>query len=81
MVFSMQPITVHIIRKEQDSSPVHMPNRLTAAGPNPWKPVLVLEELAVPYKLNVFTFAVVKQKTFTDINPNGRAPGTSLLPE
>ncbi|KAF1963845.1 glutathione S-transferase [Byssothecium circinans] len=54
----MQPIKVHII----------------PAGPNPWKPVLILEELAVPYELNSFSFDVVKQKPFTDINPNGRAP-------
>ncbi|KAF2833553.1 glutathione S-transferase [Ophiobolus disseminans] len=54
----MQPIEVHVI----------------PTPPNPWKPVLILEELGLPYELNSFSFAVVKQKTFTDINPNGRAP-------
>ncbi|EAT86862.1 hypothetical protein HBH56_130600 [Parastagonospora nodorum] len=54
----MQPIKVHVI----------------PAGPNPWKPILVLEELGVPYEINSFGFEVVKQKPFTDINPNGRAP-------
>ncbi|CAI6331427.1 unnamed protein product [Periconia digitata] len=54
----MQPIKVHVI----------------PAGPNPWKPVLILEELGVPYELNSFSFEAVKQKPFIDINPNGRAP-------
>ncbi|KAF2869573.1 glutathione S-transferase [Massariosphaeria phaeospora] len=54
----MLPIKVHVI----------------PAGPNPWKPVLILEELGVPYEINSFSFEVVKQKPFIDINPNGRAP-------
>jgi glutathione S-transferase len=35
---------------------------------------LILEELAVPYKINSFKFGDVKKKPFTDINPNGRNP-------
>ncbi|KAF2799151.1 glutathione S-transferase [Melanomma pulvis-pyrius CBS 109.77] len=44
------------------------------AGPNPWKVVIVLEELGVPYEVNSFPFQEVKSKPFTDLNPNGRAP-------
>jgi glutathione S-transferase len=35
---------------------------------------LILEELAVPYKVNSFKFGDVKKKPFTDIKPNGRNP-------
>ncbi|KAF1964990.1 glutathione S-transferase [Bimuria novae-zelandiae CBS 107.79] len=52
----MLPIKVHI----------------TPAGPNSWKPILVLAELGLPYELQVVSD--VKQKPFTDINPNGRVP-------
>ncbi|KAH7065910.1 glutathione S-transferase [Paraphoma chrysanthemicola] len=54
----MQPIKIHI----------------TPSGPNPWKIVIILEELGLPYELNSFGFEVVKKKPFTDINPNGRVP-------
>lgn len=43
-------------------------------GPNPWKVVLILEELNIPYEINSFKFEDVKKKPFTDLNPNGRAP-------
>lgn len=49
-----------------------------APGPNPWKVVLILEELNVPYEINSFGFEEVKKKPFTDLNPNGRVPGKSL---
>ncbi|KAF2108110.1 glutathione S-transferase [Lophiotrema nucula] len=47
---------------------------LCPAGPNPWKVVLLLEELGVPYEINSFPFQEVKSKPYTDINPNGRVP-------
>ncbi|KAF2728067.1 glutathione S-transferase [Polyplosphaeria fusca] len=47
---------------------------LTPPGPNPWKVVLVLQELGVPYEYHSFPFAEVKNKPYTDINPNGRVP-------
>ncbi|KAF1940880.1 glutathione S-transferase [Clathrospora elynae] len=54
----MQPIKVYI----------------TPSGPNPWKVVWIIEELELPYELESFSFQVVKQKPYTDINPNGRVP-------
>lgn len=42
-----------------------------AAGPNPWKVAIILEELGVPYH-NVFP--KVKEEPFLSINPNGRVP-------
>ncbi|KAI5925017.1 glutathione S-transferase II [Camillea tinctor] len=47
---------------------------VTPPGPNPWKVVLLLEELQVPYEIKSFKFEDVKKKPFIDINPNGRAP-------
>lgn len=47
---------------------------LTPPGPNPWKVVLILEELGIPYEFNSFKYDHVKQKPFTDLNPNGRVP-------
>ncbi|KAJ2996574.1 hypothetical protein NUW58_g936 [Xylaria curta] len=47
---------------------------LTPSGPNPWKVVVILEELQVPYEIKSFKFDDVKKKPFIDINPNGRVP-------
>jgi len=43
-------------------------------GPNPWKVVIILEELNVPYEIVSFSFGDVKKKPFIDLNPNGRVP-------
>ncbi|KAF2183919.1 glutathione S-transferase [Zopfia rhizophila CBS 207.26] len=43
-------------------------------GPNPFKVVIILEELGIPYDLKVLGYAALKQKPYTDVNPNGRAP-------
>ncbi|KAI1381829.1 glutathione S-transferase II [Hypoxylon crocopeplum] len=43
-------------------------------GPNPWKVVLILEGLQVPYEIKSFKFENMKKKPFIDFNPNGRAP-------
>ncbi|ORY11855.1 glutathione S-transferase [Clohesyomyces aquaticus] len=43
-------------------------------GPNPWKVIVVLEELGVPYEINSCKFADVKKPPFTNLNPNGRYP-------
>ncbi|RAK71478.1 glutathione S-transferase [Aspergillus fijiensis CBS 313.89] len=48
---------------------------LPAAGRNPWKVVLILEELGVSYKTaESFKFDYVKDKPYIDICPNGRVP-------
>ncbi|KAF1948847.1 glutathione S-transferase [Byssothecium circinans] len=47
---------------------------ITPSGPNPWKVVWIVEELELDYEIESFSFEVVKQKPFTDINPNGRVP-------
>ncbi|KAK7750069.1 hypothetical protein SLS62_008062 [Diatrype stigma] len=45
-----------------------------AEGPNPWKVVMFLEELHIPYEVKQIRLADVKKKPFTDLNPNGRVP-------
>ncbi|KAK5999073.1 Glutathione S-transferase-like protein gedE [Cladobotryum mycophilum] len=47
---------------------------LAPPGPNPWKVILILEELGLPYELKSIKFDDVKRKPFIDINPNGRFP-------
>jgi glutathione S-transferase len=41
---------------------------------------MILQELGVPYTYHSFAFDNVKDKAFTDINPNGRVPGEFYLP-
>ncbi|KAJ5183127.1 Glutathione transferase [Penicillium capsulatum] len=43
-------------------------------GPNPWKVVMVLEELNIPYEFKTVEFADMKKEPFESINPNGRVP-------
>ncbi|KAF2704109.1 glutathione S-transferase [Pleomassaria siparia CBS 279.74] len=43
-------------------------------GPNPFKVVIVLEELGIPYDLKIIGYSKLKQKPYTDLNPNGRCP-------
>ena len=50
-------------------------NILPAPGPNPWKVVLMVEELRVPYTIHSFKFDDVKKPPFIDVNPNVRVPG------
>ncbi|KAI0903462.1 glutathione S-transferase [Ustulina deusta] len=47
---------------------------LCPSGPNPWKVVMVLEELSIPYEIVMRKFDDVKKKPFIDLNPNGRFP-------
>ncbi|KAF2462885.1 glutathione S-transferase [Lindgomyces ingoldianus] len=43
-------------------------------GPNPFKVVIICEELGIPYDLKVVGYGALKEKPFTDLNPNGRCP-------
>ncbi|KKO98495.1 URE2 [Trichoderma harzianum] len=55
---SIKPITLH----------AH------SSGPNPWKVVIILQELELPYTLVYETPATIKSAPYTDVNPNGRVP-------
>ncbi|KAJ5164836.1 uncharacterized protein N7500_006666 [Penicillium coprophilum] len=43
-------------------------------GPNPWKVIMVLEELKVPYTHKIIPFPDMKKEAYESINPNGRVP-------
>ncbi len=45
-----------------------------ATGPNPWKVVILLEELGLPYHLKQLEFPELKQPAYENININGRVP-------
>ncbi|KAH8429150.1 glutathione S-transferase family protein [Aspergillus melleus] len=42
--------------------------------PNPSKVLVILEELGLPYKTEFVELEGLRQKPFTDINPNGKVP-------
>jgi glutathione S-transferase len=46
----------------------------TVADRHERKVVIILKELDLPYETEFVDFAVIKQKPYTDINPNGRVP-------
>ncbi|RYO92495.1 hypothetical protein DL764_008126 [Monosporascus ibericus] len=43
-------------------------------SPNPWKAIIILEELSLPYKAKGVGMAEVKQEPYISLNPNGRVP-------
>jgi glutathione S-transferase len=45
-----------------------------AGGPNPWKVAIIMNELNLPYELKIPEGSTIKQKPYTDLNPNGRLP-------
>lgn len=54
------------------SKPIHLYSHAT--GPNPWKVVIFLEELGIPYETEFVDFSVIKSEPFISVNPNGRVP-------
>jgi glutathione S-transferase len=43
-------------------------------GPNPWKVIMILEDLNIPYTHKIIPFPDMKKEPFESINPNGRVP-------
>ncbi|KAF7562241.1 hypothetical protein G7046_g1908 [Stylonectria norvegica] len=54
--------------------PTKLYNAPPGTGPNPWKVVLVLTELEIPYEFIWIPYAEIKQEPYTNLNPNGRLP-------
>ncbi|KAL5603795.1 hypothetical protein FOVSG1_006545 [Fusarium oxysporum f. sp. vasinfectum] len=49
---------------------------------NPWKVTIILEELGLPYTVEEHApanMAELKQKPFTNLNPNGRVPSGAII--
>lgn len=45
-----------------------------AGSPNPWKVLMILEELQLPYELQSVDLNDLKKEPYESINPNGRVP-------
>ncbi|KAJ5908100.1 hypothetical protein N7495_000782 [Penicillium taxi] len=43
-------------------------------GPNPWKVIILLKELNIPFETKNIEFPDLKKEPYVSINPNGRAP-------
>ncbi|KAJ5524847.1 hypothetical protein N7513_009963 [Penicillium frequentans] len=43
-------------------------------GPNPWKVIMVLKELGIPYVSKTVEWSEIKKEPYVSINPNGRIP-------
>lgn len=43
-------------------------------GPNPWKVIIILEELGLPCEIEYMEFGDLKKEPYLSINPNGRTP-------
>ncbi|KAI1462543.1 glutathione transferase [Annulohypoxylon moriforme] len=43
-------------------------------GPNPWKVIVVLEELGLPWEIVWIPYGEIKSEPYTTLNPNGRVP-------
>ncbi|RYP63031.1 hypothetical protein DL770_009475 [Monosporascus sp. CRB-9-2] len=43
-------------------------------SPNPWKVIIILEELKLPYEIKRVGMAEVKREPYMSLNPNGRVP-------
>ena len=73
----MQPLILHAVRESKSPSQGLRISKLTSivTGPNSWKVAIILEELAVPYKITFHSMKEIKETLFTDLNPNGRVPG------
>lgn len=45
-----------------------------ATGPNPWKVVMLFNELNLPYESKMLQFPDMKKQPYESVNPNGRVP-------
>lgn len=56
------------------TQPITLWSHAGGSGPNPWKVVIVLEELGLPYEMKFLSNQGVKEQPYIDVNPNGRVP-------
>ncbi|KAI1649079.1 glutathione transferase [Daldinia loculata] len=54
--------------------PIKIYNGPHGQGPNPWKPIIVAEELGIPYDIVWIPYSEIKSEPYTSLNPNGRLP-------
>lgn len=79
---SLKPIKLLYWRSEYDELSTSrdrngssvVANTPTDQVPNPSKVLIILEELNLPYESSWVELEGLKQKPYTDVNPNGRVP-------
>ncbi|CAM1508938.1 Fc.00g026770.m01.CDS01 [Cosmosporella sp. VM-42] len=54
--------------------PIQIYNAPPGSGPNPWKVIIVLTELEIPYETVWIPYTEIKQEPYIKLNPNGRLP-------
>ncbi|KAI0545452.1 glutathione S-transferase [Xylaria curta] len=54
--------------------PIKVYNGRHGTGPNPWKVIIVLAELDLPYQIEWIDYSESKEEPYTLLNPNGRLP-------
>ncbi|KAI0144398.1 glutathione S-transferase [Xylariaceae sp. FL1272] len=54
--------------------PIKIWNGRPGGGPNPWKVILVLAELGLPYEHVWVDYGEIKEEPYLSLNPNGRLP-------
>ncbi|KAI1319494.1 glutathione S-transferase [Xylariaceae sp. FL0255] len=54
--------------------PIKIWNGRPGGGPNPWKVILVLAELEIPYEHVWVDYSEIKEEPYISLNPNGRLP-------
>ncbi|KAI1662553.1 hypothetical protein F4813DRAFT_384137 [Daldinia decipiens] len=54
--------------------PIKIYNGPHGQGPNPWKPIIVAEELGIQYDIVWIPYSEIKSEPYTSLNPNGRLP-------
>ncbi|PVI08312.1 glutathione transferase [Periconia macrospinosa] len=47
---------------------------VSSAGPNPWKPVIICEELGLEVELELLSWKGLSSPEFKNVNPNGKVP-------
>jgi len=47
---------------------------IAAKSPNPYKPILILEELGIPYEVKLMTWPEIMSDEYKKVNPCGKVP-------
>ncbi|OTB09011.1 hypothetical protein M426DRAFT_7040 [Hypoxylon sp. CI-4A] len=54
--------------------PIKVYHAPSGHGPNPWKVIILLAELGLPYDIVWIPYSKIKSEPYTLLNPNGRVP-------
>lgn len=54
--------------------PIKIYHAPQGTGPNPWKPIMLAEELEIPYEIAWIPYSDIKSEPYLSLNPNGRVP-------